>query len=157
MPGGFTLVNWRTHPWQMWGLLAIGVWAVAALSDRSAYLETLPESEINNPAMVNLFAAGMLVGTVISMLGLHSVDEQFSAWCEASGYFIIIVASSIYVFLVFYYLGPQAALVRAGTATTSAYVLAMVQRLVQIGFYLRSARQVHALQNEMIQQIKSAQ
>ena len=152
---GVTLINWRSNPWQMWMLTAIVVWAIAVLSDAGAYLHTIPESAINSPSMLNLAAGGMLVGAAISLLGLHMKDREFGVWAEASGYLVIIGAQSIYLALVFCYLGLQQGLVRTGTATIAAANIAMIYRTVQIINYQRSRRKVMRIQEEILQQIES--
>lgn len=152
---GVTLGNWRAHPWQMWMLTAIVAWALAVLSDSGAYLHTVPESNINNPAMLNLAAGGMLVGAAISLLGLHMRDREFGVWAEASGYLVIVGAQSIYLFLVFYYLGFHQGLVRTGTATILAANITMIYRTSQIISYQRSRHKVRKLEEEIVEQIES--
>ena len=152
---GVTLINWRNHPWQMWMLTAIITWATAVLSDPGAYLHTIPESEINSPAMLNLAAGGMLVGAAISLLGLHMRDREFGVWAEASGYLVIIGAQTVYLCLVFHYLGLQQGLVRTGTATIFAANIAMSYRTSQIIGYQRARHKVRKLEEEIVEQIES--
>ena len=154
---GVTLINWRTNPWQMWMLTAVAIWAIAVLSDPGAYLHTVPESDINSPSMLNLAASGMLVGASISLLGLHMKDREFGVWAEASGYQILIGAQAMYLVMIFYHLGCQQALVRTGTATIAASIVAMVFRTIQISLYQKSRHKVIKIQQEIVEQIESGE
>jgi hypothetical protein len=151
---GITWVNWRNHPWQMWGLSSILVWAFGVLIDNNAYFHLIPLTDINNPKTLNLIAAAVFVGALISLTGLHMKDREFGIWAEVSGYVVLIGTLGVYFGMVVYYYGPAASLSRVGTATTVGYILAMIQRTFQIVAYQASRAKVTKIEYEIIQAVR---
>ena len=105
-------------------------------------------SDLNNPKMMNLTAASVLVGSLITLTGLHMKDREFGIWAEASGY-IVLGTLSFYFIIVMTSLGPQAGLSRVGTATSMGYIMAMLQRTYQIIVYQIARFKVFKLEAEI--------
>lgn len=149
---GITWVNWRTHPWQMWGLSALVIWSVGILLDNNAIIQGTPPSELNNPRMLNLIAAAMLIGALISLTGLHMKDREFGIWAEMSGYVVLVATLMFYLAMAFILLGPHDSLSRVGTPTTIGYVMSMSVRSYQIVRYQMARAKVTELQERVIEE-----
>lgn len=150
---GITWSNWKTHPWQMWSLTALVVWAVGILADPNAIMQgTLNTTGLNNPHTLNVIAASNLVGALISLTGLHMKDREFGIGAEVSGYIVLTSSMIFYLVMSVILIGPQA-FARVGTATSVGYTAAMIHRSIQILVYQASRRKVRRLEKKLIQQI----
>jgi hypothetical protein len=153
LPGentGITFVNWSRHPWQMWALSSMMLWAITVVIDPNAYFQQQEINDLNSPYTMNLVAMGMIIGSCISLFGLHMRDREFGVWSELSGYAILLFSQVAYMISAIVYTGLLNSFSREANAVALSYVLAMLQRSYQIISYQHSRAKVARIEKKII-------
>jgi len=145
---GITFVNWTSSPWQMWSLTMLIAWALRILLDSDAVVATSTTIDLNNPHTLNLLAAGIFSGALMSLAGLHMKDREFGIGAELSGYVAILAIFGVYLSSVYFRLGFEGT-TRLGVACLFAVALSMIQRSIQIITFLISVKKVEKIEHEI--------